>query len=441
MRPHPAKSTAAAAFLLAFFAGAPAHAASPEARTSSERRTPIVIAVEKAGPSVVNISAERLVQRRPSFFDDFFWSGPREGARTSSLGSGVIIDGSGVVVTNDHVVSGASKIIVTTPDGRELEADVLGADSENDLAVLKVTAKNLRPIKLGSTADLMIGETVIAIGNPFGLTNSVTSGILSAVHRPVRGEGGRTYSDFLQTDAAINPGNSGGALVNIDGELVGINTAIVGGANTIGFAIPVDRVKRITEDLLRFGEVKPVWTGLRGTTLTSDRRRPSSRNLGFSVRHVYPGSPAARAGISKGDLIVSAGGTTVDSREAFDTLLTSTGPDHDLRLELRRGKEEIAATLRTARAPEDLGVDVLRSEIGLAVTKGRNGLAVSSVVRDSAAGRKGIERGDLVVAVNGVQAETLADLNRAVERGFSRSTLTIVVAHGGYAYTLSFPLE
>jgi serine protease Do len=412
-----------------------------EAIPAPERRTPIVTAAERAGPSVVNISAERLVQRRTSAFDDFFRSGPREGARTESLGSGVVIEASGIVVTNDHVVSGASRIFVTTPDGRELEADVLGADAENDLAVLKVEGKGLKAIRLGSASDLMIGETVVAIGNPFGLSSSVTSGILSAVHRPVRGEGGRTYSDFLQTDAAINPGNSGGALVNVLGELIGINTAIVGGANTIGFAIPVDRVKRIADDLLRFGEVKPVWTGLRGTTLSSDRKRASARNLGLSVKTVYPGSPAEKAGILRGDLIVSAGGTPVESREAFDTLLISTGPDRELKVDLKRGARDVVVSLRTSRAPENLGTEVLRREIGLSVTRGKKALVVASVTRDSSAERKGIQRGDAIVAVNGMQVDSLADLNRAMERGLSRSSVALVVARGGYGYTLSFALD
>ena len=434
-------STLVCAALALLFVPVPALASPAEGAPASDRRTPVVAAVEKAAPAVVNISAERLVQRRASALDDFFWPGPREGARTESLGSGVVIDASGVVVTNDHVVSGASRIFVTTPDGRELEADVLGSDTENDLAVLKVDGKGLRPIRLGNASDLMIGETVVAIGNPFGLSNSVTSGILSAIHRPVRGEGGRTYSDFLQTDAAINPGNSGGALVNVHGELIGINTAIVGGANTIGFAIPVDRVKRIADDLLRFGEVKPVWTGLRGTTLSADRRRASSRNLGFSVTSVYPGSPAARAGILAGDLIVSAAGTPVDSRESFDTLLVSTGPERLLKVELKRGKKDLAVELRTSRAPENLGVDVLRHDVGLSVTRGQKVLVVSMVARGSAAEKKGIQRGDAVVAANGMKVDSLADLNRAVERGLSRSSVALVVVRGGYAYTLSFALE
>ena len=175
------------------------------------RRNPIVRAVEQIGPSVVNISAERLVMRRASPLDGFGSSGDR-GRRSESLGSGVVLDASGIVVTNDHVISGASKIFVTTADGRELEAELLGADADNDLAVLKVDGKGLKPVRVGTTADLMIGETAIAVGNPFGLSNTVTTGIVSALQRTVKGEG-RTYTDFIQTDAAINPGELGrGAL-------------------------------------------------------------------------------------------------------------------------------------------------------------------------------------------------------------------------------------
>jgi S1-C subfamily serine protease len=303
---------------------APRGEAAPRRGGDDLRRNPIVRAVEQIGPSVVNISAERLVMRRASPLDYFGAPGDR-GRRSESLGSGVVLDGSGIVVTNDHVISGASKIIVTTADGRELEAELLGADADNDLAVLKVDGKGLKPVRVGTTADLMIGETAIAVGNPFGLSNTVTTGIVSALQRTVKGEG-RTYTDFIQTDAAINPGNSGGALCNVLGELIGINTAIVGGANTIGFAIPVERVRRIADDLLRFGEVKPVWIGVRGTTLTAGRARPSARGLGMRVRSVYPSSPADVAPREPGDVVLSLNGRDVESREDFDTLLSAVAP-------------------------------------------------------------------------------------------------------------------
>jgi serine protease Do len=426
----------------ALAAGLSASASAQPHVVPQERRSPIVAAVEKVGASVVNISAEHLVRRRSSIFEDFFnFGGDRRGSRTESLGSGVITDTSGIVVTNDHVVSGASKIYVTTSDGKEYEAEVLGADSDNDLAVLKVEAKGLRAVKLGTTSDLLIGETVIAIGNPFGLSNTVTAGIVSAVHRSVQGESRRTYSDFIQTDAAINPGNSGGALVNVLGELIGINTAIVGGANTIGFAIPIDRVKRITNDLLRFGQVKAGWIGLRGSTESADEQRWTARGLGLRVKTVYPKSPAAQAGIQPGDVIVAFDGRPIESREDYETELVNAGQGKTVTLKARRKGQEKTFTLTTEHLPQDLGLEVLRRDVGLALSQGRSAPVVSSVTPNSAADQTGLERGDQILAANGQKVKTLDELSRAVETGFSRSGLVLVVVRGGIAYTLSFPLE
>jgi serine protease Do len=406
-----------------------------------ERRTPIVAAVEKIGPSVVNISAEHVVQQRRSAFDPFFGIESRgRASRSESLGSGVVI-APGVVVTNDHVISGASRIWVTTSDGRELEARLEGADADNDLAILSVDPKGLKAAALGTTADLMIGETVVAIGNPFGLSNTVTTGIVSAVHRTVQGESGRNYSDFLQTDAAINPGNSGGALVNVLGELIGINTAIVGGANTIGFAIPIDRVRRVADDLLNYKEVKTVWIGVRGATAAPANARPSARGQGLRVRSVWPGSPAAKAGLAPGDVVVSLDGRPVESREDFETALASVGPGKGLGVVFRREGAEMTARVTTERTPEDLGLDVLRREIGLAFKESRAGLMVASVLGRSPAAAKGLERGDVVLAVNNVKVRTLDDLSKAVENGYSRSSLVLSVLREPYVYNLTFGLE
>ncbi|HYB53798.1 MAG TPA: trypsin-like peptidase domain-containing protein, partial [Thermoanaerobaculia bacterium] len=258
------------------------------------RRNEVVEVVEKVAPSVVNIAAEQIVRQRPSMFDEFFFGlDPRQRReRSQSLGSGVIIDPKGIILTNDHVISGASKIIATTKSGQELECEVVGSDADNDLAVLR-TRKTVAPlpaIRLGTSSDLMIGETVVAIGNPFGLSNTVTAGVLSALGRSVRGnENQRLYTDFIQIDAPINPGNSGGPVVNIQGDLIGIATAIIGGAQGIGFAIPVDRAKRIKDDLLAFGEVRAVWVGLRGRTVTSGMGG-EAKPRGFRVRSVTPDS-------------------------------------------------------------------------------------------------------------------------------------------------------
>jgi len=416
----------------------------PPSPPAAERRTPVVAAVEKIGPAVVNISAERIVRRRADPLEQFFsWGlpGRRErGTRTESLGSGVVIDPAGVVITNDHVVQGASRIVVTTADGKEYEAEVKGADADNDLAVLTVNAKGLPAAKLGTTGDLLIGETVIAVGNPFGLSNTVTTGIVSAVQRTVRGETGRTYTDFIQTDAAINPGNSGGALANILGELIGINTAIVGGANTIGFAIPVERARRIADELIRFGSVKPVWVGLRGATITDDDR-PSARGRGLRVRAVYPGSPAEKAGLAPEDVVISVDGRRVDSREDFDTAVTSAGPGKSLALEVRRDGRDRTVRLTPSRAPEDLGLTLLKRDIGISVRMDRNGAVVTSVTPGSPADRRGLERGDHLYSVNNEKIGSLDDLNRVFESSFGRSSVVMVVVRGGYGYTLTFGLE
>src|SRR5204863_10077631 len=222
---------------------------------------------ERVSLAVVNVSAESIVREVDPFFGGML--GPSRRRKTQSLGSGLIIDAAGVVLTNAHVIEGASRIVVTTLDGRELEADVLGSDRDADLAVLKVDGKNLPARPLGRSGDLMIGETVIAIGNPFGLSHTVTTGVVSALNRSLNTDG-RTYTDFIQTDASINPGNSGGPLLNIRGELIGVNTAIYGKAQGIGFAIPVDRVHRVMGDLVSFGEVRRAWVGLTVQDLTPD---------------------------------------------------------------------------------------------------------------------------------------------------------------------------
>jgi serine protease Do len=411
---------------------------------AASRRTPLVAAVERIGPAVVNISAERIVRPRADPLEEFFlWGFPdrrERGYRTESLGSGVVIDPSGTVITNDHVVQGASRIVVTAADGKAYEAKVEGADADNDLAVLTVKAKNLTAAKLGTTADLMIGETVVAVGNPFGLSNSVTAGIVSAVRRTVRGETGRTYTDFIQTDAAINPGNSGGALANILGELIGVNTAIVGGANTIGFAIPVERARRIADELVRFGEVKPVWVGLRGETIT-EHDRLSSRGKGLRIHSVWPDSPAEKAGLALDDVIVAVDGRHVESREDFETAIVSAGPGKSLAVTYRREGEERTTTLTTSRAPQDLGLMLLRREIGLNVRVGREGAVVTSVVPGSRADRKGIERGDQIYSVNNRKIFSIDDLNRTLETSFGRRGIVMVVVREGYGYTLTFALD
>ena len=417
-------------------------AAGAAAGPLSSRRTEIVLVVEKVSPAVVNISAEQTLRQRPSIFDDFFFGGDgRQRKRTSqSLGSGAIIDAKGIIVTNDHVVSGASKITAMTKSGLELECEVVGSDADNDLAVLRVRKPNgaLPALKLGSSADLMIGETIVAIGNPFGLTNTVTAGVVSAKGRSVRGENNQTYTDFIQTDASINPGNSGGPLVNLDGEMVGVATAIIGGAQGIGFAIPADRARRIVDDLLRYGEVRAVWIGVRGKTLLSGEE---NRPRGFRIRTVSPNSPASRAGIREGDQIVSVDASPIDSQEAFETVLSTRGPGTPLKLVLRNKQAERTVTVQGEAPPAGIGTQILREEIGLTLRRSQDGYRIASVDRDSLAAQAGLKAGDALISINGTAVRGPEDVDHVMQRDFNKNSLLMEVGRGRFSYSLTFPLD
>ena len=408
----------------------------------STRKSEIVLVVEKVSPAVVNISAEQILRRRPSVFDDFFFGiDPRPRRRTSqSLGSGAIIDPKGIILTNEHVVSGASRITAMTKSGVELDCDVVGSDADNDLAVLRAKKPGgpLPAIRLGSSSDLLIGETIVAIGNPFGLSHTVTAGVVSATGRSVRGENERTYTDFIQTDASVNPGNSGGPLVNIDGEMVGVATAIIGGAQGIGFAIPIDRAKRIVDDLLRFGEVRPVWVGLRGKTLVSGEE---NRPRGFRVKSVYPNSPASRAGVRVGDQVVSVDGSSIDSQEAFETVLSTRGPGRPLKLVLKGKEGERTVTLQGEAPPAGIGQRILREDLGMAVRQGEAGLRISIVDRDGLAAQAGLKSGDALLALNGSPVRTPEDVDHILQRDLNKSSVLVEIGRGRFSYSLTLPLD
>ena len=427
-------------------AAASAVPGSPPAPTGAPpagvRRTPIVAVVEKVAPSVVNVAAESIVREADPFFGPIF----SRRRRAQSLGSGLIVEARaarGIVVTNAHVIEGASKIVVTTLDGRELDAEVLGSDRDADLAVLKVDGRGLPAVALGGSSDLMIGETVVAIGNPFGLSHSVTSGVLSARGRTVPSESGeRLFTDFLQTDASINPGNSGGPLVNLAGDVIGINTAIISGANGIGFAIPADRARRVVGDLLRFGELQPLWTGLQLITVDPElaRRYDLAVDRGVLVRKVFPDSPASAAGLAEDDIIVAVGGQPVTAREDLTTALYSVEAGSPLTLTVRRDQAQRTVELRPERPPRGLGLSVLQRAIGLQVSVARGALVVGRVTAGSAAAERGLRPGDVVLGANGQELTDPEALGREVLRGLDRGGLLLVVQRGPYAYNLDFPL-
>jgi serine protease Do len=418
-------------------AAAPAPQAPRPAPANSPRRTPVVVAVERVAPAVVNIAAEAIVREPDPFF--FFY----RDRRAQSLGSGLIVEPNGVVVTNAHVIDGASRILVNTLDGRELEADVLGSDRDTDLAVLKVQARDLPAVPLGTSSDLLIGETVVAIGNPFGLSHTVTSGVLSARGRSVpskRGE--RLFTDFLQIDASINPGNSGGPLVNLEGTVIGINTAIISGAEGIGFAIPADRVRRVVGDLLRFGELQPLWTGLRLRSVDPEtaRREGLPVERGALVERVYPDGPGAAAGIREGDILVSAQGQPVSHREDLTSALYSVPAEGAVALEVRRGDRTLRLSLTALRPPDGLGLRILNEVLGIEVEESRSRLVIRRVAAGSPAAEKGLRPGDLVLGANGQRVGALEGLGREVLRGLDRGNLLLVVQRGRYAYNLTLPL-
>src|SRR5947209_12676470 len=333
------------------------------ASVSVAMRKPIVVVAHNVLPSVVNIQTEGTIRRREidPFFDPFGIFGGANQSYTA-LGSGFVWSSDGIIVTNNHVVEGASRISVIFHDGTELRARLIGVDPDSDLAVLRVDAKNIVAAPVGTSSDLMIGETVVAVGNPFGLSGSVTTGGVSALGRSVPSkERGRTFTDFIQTDASINPGNSGGPLLNIEGRVVGINTAILGNAQGIGFAIPVDRARKVIQDLLRYGQVHSAWIGAVTATLTPEEAKRTGARVarGALVARVFTGSPAQAAGLKAGDVITTVSGKAVDSREAFSTFTSTIAAGQPLQLNVVREGSTRTVAVRPAEPPADLGLRIL----------------------------------------------------------------------------------
>lgn len=317
----------------------------------------IASAVERVGPAVVRINASRTVQSRvPEVFNDPFFRQffgnqiPNQPSQRveRGTGSGFIISGDGLILTNAHVVSGADTVTVTMKDGREISGKVVGQDSLTDVAVVRVQANNLPTVPLGNSDGLKPGEWAIAIGNPLGLDNTVTAGIISATGRSsaeVRVADKRV--SFIQTDAAINPGNSGGPLLNQRGEVIGMNTAIIGGAQGLGFAIPINTAQRISQQLISKGRVDHPYLGIQMRGLTADLRDQINRDreVGFRVQddqgvvifRVMPNSPAARAGLRNGDVIKKVNGQTVTKADQVQQAVENASVGGNLRLEVSRG--------------------------------------------------------------------------------------------------------
>jgi serine protease Do len=414
------------------------------ATVSAARRTPIVTVAHDVGPAVVNIQTESTIRRREvdPFFDPFGVFGGRDRSYTSqSLGSGFVWSSGGIIVTNNHVVEGASRITVNFSDGTQVPAKLIGVDPDSDVAVLRVDAKNLLTAPIGTSADLLIGETVIAVGNPFGLSGTVTTGVVSALGRSVPSKD-RTFTDFIQTDASINPGNSGGPLLNIEGRVIGINTMIYANAQGIGFAIPVDRAKKVIEDILRYGQVHSAWIGAVTATITPEeaRRTGLRASRGALVARVITGSPAQTAGLRPGDIITAVAGRVVDSREAFSTLTSTVAAGQPLPLTVARDGATQSISVRPSEAPADLGLRILREIAGLRVIDQSHTVVIDEVARGSRGETIGLSQGDVIVGVNGTEVSSVKDLNQALTQSAERSSIVLQVARGRYIYSLTFPM-
>ena len=432
--------------------------ASTATQVSATRQNAITAAVAKVSPSVVTVQTEQVDQAPQDPFDIFF--GRAQPRTQAGLGTGFVVHGDGVIVTNAHVVAGATKVSVMMRDGAVFPAKVLGSDEANDIAVLKIDGKNLPEVKLGNSNALLIGEWAIAIGNPFGfyLGNSepsVSVGVVSATQRNLiaPGEGQASYYDMIQTDAAINPGNSGGPLVDADGEVVGVNSSIFtpsGGSVGLGFAIPINRVARVVDDLLTHGSIRSPWIGvwLRQSNSTNPR---DIITQGAVVARVDAGSPAARAGMQPGDVILREGARNIRNPFDWQAALLDLRVGSPAHLHIKRGSREFDVDVNVADLPEVSApkVQVLRelqlvsvtpaiaSERGLRSATGALVYQVSQLVSD----QTGLQAGDVIVQINNTPIRSAQDVQKAIDYYGTRTYLRVSLVRQGQLWLTEFALR
>lgn len=379
-----------------------------------ERTTPAVVAVAVTGTHVSK-------QKVPDAFRYFFGpNAPQEQVQERpfrGLGSGVIIDAeNGYIVTNNHVIDGADEILIGLHDGREVEAKLVGTDAESDIALLQIKADRLVAVKRADSDELRVGDFAVAIGNPFGLGQTVTSGIVSAMGRS--GLGIEMLENFIQTDAAINSGNSGGALVNLNGDLIGINTAIVapGGGNVgIGFAIPANMVNNLVDQIIEHGEVRRGVLGVSGRDLTNEL----AQGFGLDTQHggfvdqVMKESAADEAGIQAGDIIVSVNGRSIKSFQELRAKVATMGAGAEVEFGLIRDgdKETVTATLGEASQTTETTAGAIHPMLaGAALENKKSGVAITDIAQNSPAAASGLQKGDLIVGVNRSKVSDLKSL-------------------------------
>jgi len=388
--------------------------------------------VKQVTPAVVNIRVSQTITRRSPYDEEMFRrffgmpNNPGNSREVQSAGSGVIVDAiNGHILTNHHVIEGAEKIQISLINGDTLDAEVIGSDPATDIALLKVDSKNLIDIKIGDSDIVQVGDFVIAIGNPFGLSHTVTSGIVSALGRT--GISNNGYEDFIQTDASINPGNSGGALVNMKGELVGINSAIIsrsGGNVGIGFAVPSEIAQSIMQQILDFGEVR---RGLLGVSIQSiDPENASALGVeidyGALISSIEPGSAAEKAGLQVDDIIIQIDNEKIsNSRELANIIgLKGSGEEVEIQLVRNNNKINVKAILGQQQLSRSEGTDIHPGLVGAsfasASTMSGGGVEVSTVESGSAAFQRGLRSGDLITAVNRQQVENLQQLQKIAKQ-------------------------
>jgi len=432
------------------------------------RETAVVKAVRDVSPAVVNISSAYEVRKRTSpfsgfglnpFFDEFFrdFFDPRFERRqqNTSLGSGVIIDGQkGLILTNAHVIQKAGTINVVLQDEREFEARIVGADPDSDLAVLKIDSKDRLPaINMASSEDLMIGETVIAIGNPFGFSHTVTTGVISAVNRSIRAQD-RVYHDFIQIDASINPGNSGGPLLNINGDLIGINTAIYAKAQGIGFAIPIGKARKIISDLIQYGEVIQAWIGITVQNMDDSLARylEVPGNKGVVIKTVEPKSPAKMAGMQESDIILFLDKKKINSIDDYKSVTKSTAAGDTLNAKLWRNGKKQNVVINTKVYPLELAEDLTFRLLGIKVedlTKkkrkayriyAREGVMISKLKNNSYLARIGAQPGDVIRQIDDYTIQTNEDFKKAVIKSRRKNTIVLLLQRGEQGYYITVTL-
>ena len=434
----------------AFLLFSAAWAASARTADENPRLTPVVRAVQAAAPAVVNITSTHIEGRFVSPLESFFGQdfpgldslpGRIRRQKRVSLGSGVIVDGrKGLVLTNAHVIAGGDAVMVHLQDGRDFRAQVRGAEPDFDIALLAIDAPSALPeVRLGDSSDILPGETVIAIGNPFGFSHTVTTGVVSALGRTIRSENG-AFTDLIQTDAAINPGNSGGPLLNIAGSLIGINTAVDARGEGIGFAIPINKARRVMDELMGQGRVAPLWLGL----MVDDLDARTARALGLRdargllVTAVFSGTPASRAGLEPGDVIEAINGAALTERRDYVNVLRNQTGD-PLRLTLRRGDRQSFLDVTPVAFDDATARRLMEQRWGFSVVADGRGVAVKSVRRNGPADF--LRPGDRITAVGGARVGSLEDFLQMFRRERLAGQVLLLVGRGGRSYHAKLVLQ